>query len=97
VGLSAFAVFGVVLLISRMVSLSSVIAVSTVFLFAPLTHEGPVFYGAFAMVVTGIWVKHGENLQRIRNGTERKVSFSKKQGSIPPEDNKDDREHGHAG
>lgn len=97
VGLAAFAVFGLVLLVSRMVSLSSVIAVTTVFVFAPFTHASAVFYAAFAAVVLGIWVKHGENLQRIRNGTERKVSFSKKQGGDPSEHKNKDAGENHAG
>ena len=80
--LAVLATFLIVLLLFRMVSLSSLICGIVI----PLT-VGFVYYGQpgwgwmtglIALMCASVWVRHAGNLRRIFNGTERKISLKKK-------------------
>lgn len=90
VGAIALSLFGVILLLSRYVSVSSLLAVALMLPVAFAFHQSPVFFAAFGLVVGGIWLKHAENIKRLFQGTERRVSFSKKSGSATEETHEKD-------
>lgn len=80
--LAVLATFLVVLLLFRMVSLSSLICGIVI----PVT-VGFVYYGqtgwgwltgVIALMCASVWVRHGGNIKRILQGTERKISLGKK-------------------
>ena len=80
-GLLAFVVFLVIVILSRYVSLGSILAaVSAAPLAYMLGHIQPAeLYLLIALIIV---VKHHENIRRLISGTESKLSFSK---SSPPE------------
>ncbi len=80
--LAVLATFLLVLLLFRMVSLSSLVCGVVI----PVT-VGFVYYGqsgwiwltaTITVMCASVWVRHRGNLKRILTGTERKVSFKKK-------------------
>lgn len=84
IALILLSVFLAIVLISKMVSLGSVIGmglypVATLIWNASFTHRIPVFSTVCAAVITGlvIWM-HRANIQRIRTGTEYKFGSDKK-------------------
>src|SRR6476646_4124314 len=73
VGLSTLAVFGAVMAVSRIVSLSSITAAIAVFVFMLLLGQ-PLPYQLFA-IAGGLYVvlRHRTNIQRLLAGTEPKI------------------------
>ncbi|MEO1400545.1 MAG: glycerol-3-phosphate 1-O-acyltransferase PlsY [Cyanobacteria bacterium J06635_1] len=76
VGLGTAAVFGLVLALSRFVSLSSMMAAIAAPLLMLLTHQ-PLPFSLMALA-GGIYViiRHRSNVNRLRNGTEPKIGSS---------------------
>lgn len=87
---SGFAIFIVVFLICRYVSLSSIIAVgSSVFVAAALRDWPYTTIGSLLFLF--VLYTHRKNIQRLRNGTEPKFRFKKDE---PPPNPPKDREEG---
>lgn len=79
IGLIALGVFILIVLISKMVSLGSMLAafsffVATIFLSKP-------FIICSAIMVGTVLIKHRSNMVRLFKGEENKISFKKKDGS----------------
>jgi len=78
--LAAIGVFGVVLAISRFVSLSSIIGAASFPIFAWLLIAGvqpPFFLAVQAIVALLIIVKHHQNIRRLLTGTENRIGDPK--------------------
>ncbi len=78
--LAAIGVFGVVLAISRFVSLSSIIGAASFPIFAWLLIAGvqpPFFLAVQAIVALLIIVKHHQNIRRLLTGTEDRIGDPK--------------------
>ena len=76
--LLAFMAFVIVAVVSRYVSLASVIAATTAIVAAPLLLGwGIVTVAALAVSLLVIW-RHRANLQRLFAGTERRLSFGRR-------------------
>ena len=93
VAMAAFAVFVVVLALTRWVSLSSMVAVPSGILFGWLFGESPallVFYGVVSLFII---LRHRANIERLLNGTESKFSLggSGKKKDIADEGDEKDR------
>ena len=82
--LSAVAAFTIIFLTTRYVSLGSMIAsvvfMFSIFLFDERRNDLPVIVFAIAAPVI-VFYTHRKNIQRLLNGTENKISFSKKSTS----------------
>jgi glycerol-3-phosphate acyltransferase PlsY len=82
--LIALAVFLITFLITRYVSLSSIMAALTfpifvIFLFGFILKTASVTLQCFSIIAsTMIIITHRKNIKRLRNGTENKISFKKK-------------------
>lgn len=74
-----FGTFLLVLGVSRYVSLSSVVAVSVVIVFAFAFRYPPVFTGVVTAICLYVIVKHRANMARLRTGTEPKLGQKKKE------------------
>lgn len=75
--LLAFALWGLVLLVTRMISVASVIAI-VVAPFIAIAFNAPMPYVAVAVLLAVVtFVKHIPNLKRIATGTEPKVGSKK--------------------
>ena len=78
IGLGIFA-FSV--LITKIVSLSSLVATASVFVFAVIMADTslPVFPQIVFMFIAAaiIYIKHSENIKRLINGTEKKITMGK--------------------
>lgn len=82
VAIIAIVVFGVVIYFSRYVSLGSLLGITSATI-ASLVLQRPassVIFILFAAII--IWIRHRDNIARIRNGTERKLSFKKKNATL---------------
>ena len=94
VALSAIAVFFVILLVSRYVSLSSVIAVPSAVGFGLFYRVDSVIVLTLALLAVFIVYRHRANIGRLLNGTESRFQFRKKEPDLPvagkPEDKKVD-------
>ncbi len=77
VGLGAFSVFLIMMAITRIVSLSSVIAALFILICGWLFGQSPIFMGVYAVIVLVIWIKHIPNMKRLAKGEEPKFSFKK--------------------
>ena len=81
VGLCCFSVFVVMMLFTRIVSLSSVIAATTILVFGWIFREqfgfGGVFFAVYSVVVLLIWIRHIPNLKRLAKGEEPKFTFKR--------------------
>jgi glycerol-3-phosphate acyltransferase PlsY len=81
--LMALAVFLVTFLITRYVSLSSIMAalvfpIFVIFLFGMMLKTASVTLQCFSVIAsTMIIITHRKNIKRLRNGTENKISFKK--------------------
>ena len=78
--LAAIGVFGVVLAISRFVSLSSIVGAASFPIFAWLLVTGvqpPFFLSVQAIVALLIIVKHHQNIRRLLTGTENRIGDPK--------------------
>ena len=80
--LAVLATFLIVLLLFRMVSLSSlicgiVIPLTVGFVYCDESGWGWLT-GVIALMCASVWLRHAGNIKRILNGTERKISLKKK-------------------
>lgn len=80
--LAVLATFLLVLLLFRMVSLSSLICGIVIPLTVGFVYYGQpgwgVLSGVIAVMCASVWFRHSGNIKRIFNGTERKISLGKK-------------------
>lgn len=80
--LAVLATFLIVLLLFRMVSLSSLICGIVIPLTVGFVYYGQpgwgVLTGVIAVMCASVWFRHSGNIKRIFNGTERKISLGKK-------------------
>ncbi len=76
--LSSLGVFIVIVLITRYVSLGSIIAVITVPIFTCLFYPSPTFIGFTIVVALAVVWAHRKNIARLRKGEEPKFSLPKK-------------------
>jgi glycerol-3-phosphate acyltransferase PlsY len=77
VAASGFAIFIVLFLVSRYVSLSSIIATASMIPIAALIHDW-VYVGVGSVILVFVLYTHRANIQRLRNGTESRFDFKKK-------------------
>lgn len=78
--LAAIAVFGLVLAVSRYVSLSSIVGAASFPVFAFLLVSGnrpPFFLAVQAIVALLIIIKHHQNIRRLLTGTESRIGAAK--------------------
>lgn len=79
--LIGLAVFVIVLLISKFVSLSSLIATATVVILSFIFHDASAQFIPQAVLSlamgTVIFIRHSENVKRLLNGEESKISFGR--------------------
>lgn len=85
--LSAFAVWGLVLFLSRYVSVASMVAAVCLGLFAVIAQSlgygrGWPYAGFAVLAAILVVVRHKGNIQRLRAGTERRIG-QKKEGGTP--------------
>ncbi len=78
VGILAFSVFLAVLLITRYVSLSSLFAAAALVILGFAFNSPPFVIGAYIVLAIFIVYRHRENIERLRQGTERRFEFKKK-------------------
>lgn len=80
--LAVLATFLVMLLLFRMVSLSSLICGVVIPVTVGFVYCGQTGWGwltaAVALMCASVWVRHSGNIKRIFSGTERKITFGKK-------------------
>lgn len=78
IGLSAISLFLFILLITKMVSVSSITAAASLFVWALVYDYGEPAYLAVAILTALLLIfMHRSNIKRIIEGTESKVSFKK--------------------
>jgi glycerol-3-phosphate acyltransferase PlsY len=65
VGLCAFGVFVVLLVVTRYVSLSSVVAAISMVVFGMVFHEPPIVIVGYGLLATFVVVRHRANLRRL--------------------------------
>lgn len=83
-GLSCFALFGILCLITRYVSLASVVGVSSAILFCVvLPGHSLQLLPIFIILSAFVAYRHRKNFSRIKNGTEPRVKIGKKAASSP--------------
>jgi glycerol-3-phosphate acyltransferase PlsY len=78
VGLYGFGAFLLLFVVTRIVSLSSLIAALAVLVLGALTHQSWVFFAVFVPLVGYVFVRHKANISRLLKGEEPKLSFKKK-------------------
>ena len=83
---SAFLIWGVIFLITRYVSLASIIGVGCAVVIAAIVQDW-VYVGFGSLLFLFVLYTHRTNIQRLRNGTEPKFTFG---GKPPPKDNDED-------
>jgi glycerol-3-phosphate acyltransferase PlsY len=76
--LLAFALWGIVLLLGRMISAASIVACVAAPFIALAFHEPQPFVITIAIIALLAIVKHIPNMKRIAAGTEPKIGFGKK-------------------
>ncbi len=79
VGALALLVFFILMAVTRLVSLSSLLATASMLVFAVVFHEDQVFMIVFSLVTVIIFVKHKKNIERLLKGEETKFKFKSKQ------------------
>jgi glycerol-3-phosphate acyltransferase PlsY len=79
VGLAGFGVFLLLFALTRIVSLSSLVAALTVLVFGALTKQTWVFFAVFVPLVGYVFVRHKSNITRLLKGEEPKLTFKKKE------------------
>ncbi len=85
VGLSAFAIFGMVLALSRIVSLSSIVSVASVSVLMVVLHQ-PVAYVLLGLVGGSyVVIRHRTNIQRLWSGTEPRLGQQRPDENLTPE------------
>lgn len=85
VAASGFAIFIVMLTLSRYVSLSSIVAVGCAVIVALLLKDW-VYVGTGSALFLFVIYTHRANIQRLRNGTENRFDFRKPRPKPPEED-----------
>jgi glycerol-3-phosphate acyltransferase PlsY len=70
--LGALAIFVIVLMSWRYVSLASITAAAFMPLFTTLMYRNPIFVAMSIVISVIVILKHHENIKRLRNGTESK-------------------------
>ncbi|HRJ27168.1 MAG TPA: glycerol-3-phosphate 1-O-acyltransferase PlsY [Fimbriimonadaceae bacterium] len=85
VALAAFLVFLVSMLVWRFVSVSSLLAALAVFVFGYVFGDPVGAVVGYGLLFVFVLVRHRSNLQRLRNGTERKFSFRRSSSTDQPE------------
>jgi len=75
VALSAFGIFLVMIVITRYVSLSSLIASAFIFPLGLIFHVDHVVNWALAFLTSFIWLRHRANIKRLLAGSEPKFSL----------------------
>jgi glycerol-3-phosphate acyltransferase PlsY len=70
--LGALAIFVIVLMSWRYVSLASITAAAFMPLFTTLIYRNPIFVAMSIVISVIVILKHHENIKRLRNGTESK-------------------------
>lgn len=83
VGAIGFAVFLALFAVTRIVSVSSLIAAVAILAVAVLFKENWVFFAVFGPLTAYVFIRHRENIKRLLNGTEPRLDFKKK---VPRED-----------
>jgi glycerol-3-phosphate acyltransferase PlsY len=90
VGTCCFSVFLVMMVFTRIVSISSVIAASSILVFGWVFQRqygfGPIFFSVYTLVVLLIWIKHIPNLKRLAKGEEPKFSWKREAAPEKKED-----------
>lgn len=81
IALIAISIFLFFLILTRYVSLSSMIAAVTVVVLSFVFKSPIQIQIAFILLATLVFVRHKENIKRLRDGTERKLVFKKPQDS----------------
>jgi glycerol-3-phosphate acyltransferase PlsY len=79
VGLAGFGVFLLLFALTRIVSLSSLVAALSVLVFGALTHQSWVFFAVFVPLVGYVFVRHKANISRLLKGEEPKLTFKRKE------------------
>ena len=79
----ALGAFLIVMVISRYVSLSSIVAAATLVPTGLVLHVKPVMLGLFVGLFLFIVFKHRKNIARLTNGTEPKFVFDKSKPETP--------------
>lgn len=86
VGISVLIGFGLTFAISRIVSLSSLVAVATLVVAGFYFTPPPLFWSVYVLLASVIVWKHRPNIQRLLKGEEKKFAFGgQKSGSTPDE------------
>jgi len=83
VGLVGFGVFLLVVLISRIVSVSSILGSASVVVAAVVTKQPPLLIWVYGLVVTFVIVRHVPNMKRFFRGEEKRFDFKKKKPTEP--------------
>jgi glycerol-3-phosphate acyltransferase PlsY len=78
VGAAAFATFLVVFALTRIVSLSSLVAAASVLAFGLLTHQGWVFFAVYVPLVVYVFVRHSANIERLLRKQEPRLDLREK-------------------
>lgn len=78
VGLAGFGVFLALFAVTRIVSLSSLVAALAVLVFGALTKQPAVFFAVFVPLVGYVFYRHKANISRLMKGEEPKLSFKRK-------------------
>jgi glycerol-3-phosphate acyltransferase PlsY len=84
VGLSGFAVFIGVMLMSRFVSLSSLVAVIAVMAFSFYFRQTPLFLTTYGLIGLYVYVKHIPNIKRLIKGEEPTFKIKSAPTATPP-------------
>ncbi len=78
VGAYVFGVFLVLFAVTRIVSVSALIATLSVIVFGLLTHQSWVYFAVFGPLVVYVFIRHRANIGRIIRGEEPKLDLRKK-------------------
>jgi glycerol-3-phosphate acyltransferase PlsY len=85
VALSSFALFGVVLLVTRYMAIASVLGVSATMMFGLIFRNQSIQMEPFyALLSTSVALRHLKNFRRLLKGTEPKFGRKKEQGTATP-------------
>jgi glycerol-3-phosphate acyltransferase PlsY len=82
VAVSAAALWGILFVISRYVSLASIIAAASLPVFAFAYRQGTIAMAVSGLIALFVVVRHRANITRLLNGTEKRVE-RKKAGAAP--------------
>lgn len=78
VGLAGFGVFLALFTVTRIVSLSSLIAALAVLTVGGLTEQSWVFFAVFGPLVAFVFFRHKSNIARLMKGEEPRLSFKRR-------------------